>query len=558
MKKAVLAVCLVALLALAACGWLMTLSCEGEGLAYAHSRNPIPECLLLPAQGWHVITAGTSLWKNKITPEYGVFTRFLPGETAHAINHVPLAQHPAMAPGGSNMHNDAYVSDVNAGPGPVGRNSSIVSRTQGFGGYGTLTFDGKGRIVAVSGTARTFQLELLDPVTLEELASFDLPPRSWLFPLQGVLPWKYLGAGVYFYLDAQNRAVVPTTRNTLMVIQSPDDPAAGFKLVREYDLSRDVVALPWPKQDSIAWVMPEWPQDHSPEALRYWYATIEGLVGVVDARSGNVTTWKAPGEIIENSFAVGEEGIFMMTDYALYRMRVDQRGDTHVDKDQHIVVDWRHAYDRGPAQKPGHITRGSGTSVTLAGSPESGLVAITDNAEPQIHLELYRRTDGEKVCSVPLFKRGESGTDLSPLVFEHADVNGNATGHFSVMVENNYGHHVFPMPDAHAGIARIDAVRQGDGSFQCTQIWQTAEKGIAGAKLALQSGLLYMYLNDSSPALGGYFAAIDFNSGRTVYRQHTGLGHGYNAWQGVLFLHPDNGALYTTTLFGLVMMQDQP
>ncbi len=550
MKTAVLALFVVVLVALLALWWLMTQTCEGEGLAYAHSRAPIPECLLLPSQGWKVITAGKAASSNKITPQYGVFTRFLPVATAHAIDHVSLAKHPAMAPGGSNMHNDAYVSDVNEAPGPLGLNSVIQSRTQGFGGYGTLTFDNKGRIVAVSGTARTFQLELLDPDTLEELASFDLPPRSWLFPLQGVLPWKYLGAGVYFYLDAQNRAVVPTTRNTLMVIQSPNDPAEGFKLLREYDLSQHVVALPWPKQDSVAWVMPEWPEDNATDAIRYWYATIEGMVGVVDAHSGNISTLKAPGEIIENSFAVGEEGIFMMSDHALYRMRVDAS--------QNIIVDWRHVYDRGPAQKPGHITRGSGTSVTLAGSPQAGLVAITDNAEPQIHLELYRRTDGEKVCSVALFEQGKSGTDLSPLAFEHANANGQATGQFSIMVENNYGHHVFPMPDAHAGIARVDATRQDDGSYQCTQIWQTTEKGIAGAKLALQSGLLYMYINDTSPALGGYFAAIDFNSGQTVYRQHTGLGHGYNAWQGVLFLHPYNGAVYTTTMFGLVKMQDQP
>jgi hypothetical protein len=530
--------------------WLMTQTCDGERLAFIHSREPIPECLLLPSQGWQVVRSGNALFGNDIKPEYGVFTRFLSVATARPISHVPLAKHPAMASGGSNMHNDAYVSDVNEAPGPLGINSFIQSRTQGFGGYGTLTFDNKGRIVAVYGNARQFQLELLDASTLEELASFDLPPRSWLFPLQGVLPWKYLGAGVYFYLDAQNRAVVPTTRNTLMVIQSPNDPAEGFKLLREYDLSQHMVTLPWPKLDSVAWVMPEWPKSNVPEVERYWYATIEGMVGVVDAHSGQVSTWRAPGEIIENSFAVGEEGIFMMSDHALYRMNVDEQ--------HNIIVDWRQDYDRGPAQKAGHITRGSGTSVTLAGSPGSGLVAITDNAEPQIHLELFRRMDGKKVCSVPLFEQGKSGTDLSALAFEHTDANGNDSGHFSIMVENNYGHHVFPMPDAHAGIARIDAMRQDDGTFACAQVWQTTEKGIAGAKLALKSGLLYMYINDTSAALGNYFAAVDFHSGLTVFRQHTGMGHGYNAWQGVLFLHPDNGALYTTTLFGLVKMQDKP
>jgi hypothetical protein len=545
-----LAAALAACVAPAVGWWLMTRACDGERLAFAHSRDPIPECLLLPSQGWQVIKAGDMLFNNAVSPDYGVFTRFLPRDAARAINHAPLAQHPAMASGGSNMHNDAYVSDVNAAPGPIGSNTVIRSRTQGFGGYGTLTFDRRGRIVAVSGNAREFQLELLDPDTLEELASYDLPPRSWLFPLQGVMPWKYLGAGMYFYLDAQDRAVVSTTRNTLQVIQAPADPGEGFQLLREYDLSQHVATLPWPKQDSVAWVMPEWPADNSTRAERFWYATIAGLVGVVDAQSGHVITWHAPGEIIENSFAVGEEGVFMMTDHALYRMRVDSQNA--------IAVDWRQSYDRGPAPKAGHITRGSGTSVTLIGTPEEGLVAITDNAAPRIHLALYRRTNGEQVCSVPLFEAGKSGTDLSPLAFEHADESGRGNGHFSIMVENNYGHHVFPMPDPHPGIARIDAVRQPDGSYRCEQVWQTAEQGIAGAKLALQSGLLYMYISDASPALGNYFAAIDFNTGATVYRQHTGMGHGYNAWQGVLFLHPSNGAIYTTTMFGLVRMQDSP
>jgi hypothetical protein len=536
----------VVLLLLLACWWLMTRACDGERLAFAHSSSPIPECLLLPSQGWRVITSA-----DAVKPEYGRFTRFLPPTTAHAISHVPLPQHPGMASGGSNMHNDAYVSDVNDATGPLGLNSIIRSRTQGFGGYGTLTFDSKGRIVAIHGNATNFQLELLDAETLEELASFDLPPRSWMFPLQGVMPWKYLGAGVYFYLDGQNRAIVPTTGNTLLVVQVPEDPEVEtFKLVREYDLSRHVMELPWPKLDSVAWVMPEWPAAGQDSVERYWYATIEGLVGAIDVDSGDIATWKPAGEIIENSFAVGEEGIFMMTDRAMYRLNVDDQGK--------IAVDWKRDYDRGPAAKPGHITRGSGTSVTLVGAAEDGLVAITDNAAPRIHLELYRRSNGDKVCSIPLFNDNESGTDLSALAFQHADDAGKPTGRFSIMVENNYGQHVFPMPDAHAGIVRIDALRQDDGKYHCEQVWQTQEKGIAGAKLALRSGLLYMYINDDSPALGGYFAAIDFDSGKTVYRQHTGMGHGYNAWQGVLFLHPETGALYTTTLFGIVMMQDQP
>ncbi|MBK7978347.1 MAG: hypothetical protein IPK07_35590 [Deltaproteobacteria bacterium] len=30
--------------------------------------------------------------------------------------------------------------------------------------------------------------------------------------------WKYIGAGMYFYLDDRDRAVVPTTENTIEVV----------------------------------------------------------------------------------------------------------------------------------------------------------------------------------------------------------------------------------------------------------------------------------------------------------------------------------------------------
>ena len=76
-------------------------------------------------------------------------------------------------------------------------------------------------------------------------------------------------------------------------------------------------------------------------------------------------------------------------------------------------------------------------------------------------------------------------------------------------------------------------------------------------KLSLGSGLAYMYGRDeSSTATGWYFIAIDFRTGKTVYRKHTGRGVGYNNWAGALFLHPDGGVAYSTTIFGLVSMRD--
>jgi hypothetical protein len=459
------------------------------------------------------------------------------------IPHVPIPNHPFMAAGaGNNMHCDAYMSDTYQASGPLGLEPQVRSRTQGFGGYGTVAFDREGRIVAVYSNARSFQLELMDPYTLEELASYDLPPRSGRWIVQGVLPWEYLGAGMYFYLDEQDRAVVPTTDNTIRVVQVPGmKESTSFELVREYDLQSHVVPLSWPDQDSVAWVLPDW------EGTTYWYATTAGIVGTVDVTSGAVRTMRLEGEIIENAFAVGEDGVYILSDYALYRFH---------DDDGAIVIDWRTAYDRGPGQKPGHITRGSGTSVTLVGDLE-GLAVITDNAEPRIHVLFVRRSDGAVVCSAPVFEAGRSGTDVSTAGFELADGGGRGTGVYSVLVENNWGHHTFPRSRPAPGLTRVDAVRQADGSYDCQQVWASEEKSIGVFKLSLGNGLAYMYWRGETGLITQwYLTAIDWRTGRTVYKQRTGAGLGYDNWAGALFLHPDGGLAYSTTIFGLVAVRD--
>jgi len=482
-------------------------------------------------------------WLSKVAGSQDVFTPQLAGVPV-PIPHVPIPDHPFMAAGAANnMHCDAYMSDTYEASGPLGLEPQVSSRTQGFGGYGTVAFDREGRIVAVYSNGRGFQLELMDPYTLEELAAYDLPPRSGRWILQGIPPWKYLGAGMYFYLDEQGRAVVPITDNTLRIVQVPDmRERTTFELVREYDLRSHVVPLSWPDQDSVAWVLPAW------DGTAYWYATTGGMVGTVDVRTGSVRTMRLEGEIIENSFAVGEDGVYILSDYALYRLRHDDEGA--------IVVDWRTSYDRGPGQKPGHITRGSGTSVTLVGDLE-GLVVITDNAEPRIHVLFVRRSDGAIVCSAPVFEAGQSGTDVSTAGFELADGNDRGTGVYSVLVENNWGHHTFPRSRPAPGLTRVDAERLADGSYRCQQVWASEEKSIGVFKLSLGNGLAYMYWRgETGLVTQWYLTAVDWWTGETVYKQRTGAGLGYNNWAGALFLHPDGGMAYSTTIFGLVAVRD--
>jgi hypothetical protein len=534
-------VLLLIVLVLILSSWL-TGSGEGCGISQAISVKPISNWLLYP---WEFIRV---MWnwalKDKYTtaPECADFIRYSPVDTSAPIAHVPIPQHPFMAPNwGNNMHCDSYISDAYEASGPLGLEPQVISRTQGFGGYGTIAYDSSGRLVAVYSNGRGFQLELMDPYTLEELASYDLPPRPWYWILQGIMPWEYIGAGMYFYLDDRDRAIVPTTANTVQVVKVPNSGGA-FELIREYDLDEYVVPMRWPNRDSVAWVLPDWSGEY------YWYATTGGMVGTVDVDSGEVRTIRLEGEVIENSFAVAEDGTYILSDYALYRLSQDGNGG--------ITVDWQVAYDRGPGKKPGHITRGSGTSVTLIGGLD-GLVVITDNAEPKINLLFVKRGNGKAVCSVPVFTEGKSGTDVSVACFEHADETGQGTGVYSVLVENNWGHHLFPRSRPEPGLTRVDVVRNDNGSYHCEEIWASNEKSIGVFKLSLGNGLAYMYWqSESCPITKWYFTAVDFKTGKTVYRKLVGTGLGYNNWAGALFLHPDGGIAYSTTIFGLVMIRD--
>ncbi len=523
---------------------LSLVSCGGEGPGAP--PRPIPTWIYYPSEvlkvGWNALFGA----EEKGGAPCKDFVRYRPPGFSRPVPHARIPQHPFMAPDpGSNMHCDAYLSDTYEAVGPLGIAMTVRSRTQGFGGYGTITFDRAGRLVAVYSNGRGFQLEVMDPWTLRELASYDLPSRPWYFPLQGVAPWKYIGAGMYFYLDERDRAVVPTTDNRVLVVQVPPaGKGGGFVLRRAYDLSAHVVPLSWPKRDSVAWVLPDWGGRY------YWYATTGGIVGTVHRASGRVRTRRLQGEKIENAFAVAEEGAFILSDRALYRFALDGDGE--------IRQIWRTEYDRGPGMKPGHITRGSGTSVTLMGGAD-GLAVIADNAEPRIHLLFIRRSDGAVVGRVPVFEEGKSGTDLTTIGFEHGDEAGAGTGAYSVIVENNWGHHHFPRSHPVPGLTRVDAVRRGDGSFRCERVWESREKSIGGFRLSFGSGLVYLYGKDEScPVSTWYFTAVDFATGETVYRKRTGTGLGYNNWQGSLFLHPAGGRAYSTTIFGLVMLADGP
>src|SRR3954465_7170806 len=114
---------------------------------------------------------------------------------ARPIASFAVPQHPHLAPNGrSNMHDDAYATDSYTGPGPLGRRPVVTSALYGVEECATEAFDRAGRIVALCGNLGGPVLRLLNPVTLDVLATHNLPARKFKL---GVSPLSDLCGGTY-------------------------------------------------------------------------------------------------------------------------------------------------------------------------------------------------------------------------------------------------------------------------------------------------------------------------------------------------------------------------
>jgi hypothetical protein len=434
----------------------------------------------------------------------------------HPVKGTTVPQNPYMAPNGrSNLHDDAYMTDSYRQSGPLGH---AMKRTSTFLGRecASTAFDAKGRIVTVCVGLDGPQLQLMDPHTLDTQAVFPLPPR---IPTGGS-PFTDFSGGGYFYLDNQDRAVIPTTTGHIWVV---GESGTGFSLARDYDVSTAV-----PPGDKIESALPDW-------SGRIWFISAKGVVGYVDPASGAVRSFDT-GETIGNSFATDETGgVYVVTDAALYRFATDQSGAP--------IVTWRSPYPNDGTSKPGQTEVGSGTTPTITGP----YVAITDNADP-IDIVVYRRATGAHVCTQPVFQKGQSDTDQSL----------NAAGN-SLVVENNYG---YSGPTATEnggstapGLERVDISQTGAG---CHMVWRSNERAPSVVpKISLGAGLVYTYTKDqrSDGKDAWYFTALDFRDGHTVYKRLGGEGLGFNNNYAPVTLGPD-GTAYIGVLGGLVELAD--
>jgi hypothetical protein len=445
----------------------------------------------------------------------------------------------------NNIHDDPYMSDTYHLPGPLGDGpeiSTLFARE-----CASVTFDSAGRIVTICVGLDRPVLALLDPHTLRTLAAMPLPVRN-----SGSLTNAFgdFSGGGYFYLDQHDRAVLSTNDHHVLVVSITSAP--GFQVTADYDLSGVVHS-----DEGIISVLPD-------RRGRLWFVTRGGEVGTIDRADGSVRTMRLAEEGISNSFAVDETGgVYVVSDRALYRFDANSKGAPE--------VSWRVVYPNSGIHKPGQSDAGSGTTPTLMGS---GWVAITDNADP-MDVVVYRRArklrspkrhrrggrsagrrrakaKARLVCSAPVFGKGAGSTDNSLIGTNR-----------SLIAENNYGYSVASTMNGGVtapGLTRIDVVkrkaRRGKHRrrIRCRTAWTSDERAPSVVpKLSLANGLVYTYTKP--PRQDGldawYLTALDFRSGRTVFRRLAGTGFGFNNNYAPVTLGPD-GAAYVGVLGGLV------
>ncbi len=439
-----------------------------------------------------------------------------------------VPRHPFMAPNGrSNLHNDAYQTDTYQGSGPLGIAPELTS-TLFFRECASVAFDSRGRIVTICVGLDRPVLALLDPVTLETLAAMALPPRQ----AGGENPFTDFSGGGYFYLDDRDRAVIPTTTRHIEIIAVGDRP--GFQRVADLDLTAAIGST-----QKVISALPDF-------GGRIWFAGTEGTIGWIE-RDGTIHS-RELGERISNSFAVGKGGgVFVVSDRALYRL------EAHRGRPQVI---WRRRYPNDGIQKSGQTSPGSGTTPTLIGRR---YVAITDNRDP-IRVIVYdrsRRVGRRLVCRQKIFGKGSGSTDQSLIAVKN-----------SIIAENNFG---YTGPAAVQGgrtttpglervvLRRRPAQDRRHPGRNCSRKWHSAEVAPSVvAKLSLANGLIYTYTKPTGTGTSDpwYLTALDFRTGRTVFKRLTGFGLGFNNNYAPVTIGPD-GAAYVGTLGGLVRVADR-
>lgn len=400
------------------------------------------------------------------------------------------------------MHGDAQSSDATpfAGPGDPGVGGTWkVTFTNHWAACPTILAGQDGYIQALmtqflgsDAKVRKPKLAIIEPASGAQLGAMEIPTGALL-------------GGVYAYLDADSNLVMVDGTNALTWISHSQD---GMKVwvSRRIDLTDAMKLEP---KDHVVGIVPDW---HG----RIWVASERGVVGLIDPKRNVVRLTKlqqySPTERIDNSISACPQGVSIITSYGIYMLGAD----ASTSKPRII---WSHSYDRGTKQKPGQLSHGSGATATFFGPNGSDYVMLSDNADRQEKLIVYRSADGSAVGEGLLFTPGASGTENSMIGVQNSIVGACTFGYpYAQYPDTKPAYRAQVAP----GMERWDV---NDDASGITLKWRN--NGIYSAavpRLSTADNLIYTCERPRGPAgvLTGpvvYACAIDMDSGRVVHRQ---------------------------------------
>jgi len=216
-------------------------------------------------------------------------------------------------------------------------------------------------------------------------------------------------------------------------------------------------------------------------------------------------------EEIQNSFSIGPDGVYIISNIALYKLRFN-------DETKKIELDpkWKttfhetgdQIYPNDGTQKKGQLNDGSGTTPTLM---DDRFVIIADNDYEQINLNIYSQEDGHLVNRFKLFEKDSSACENSVVAYKNSLFIGNTFNYLDP----------FDINDTPGGIDRFD-FNQQTGTFVKAENWpaEHIDGKTATPKMSTETGVIYVYNRQEESGDGHddwQLTAIDYETGRKVF-----------------------------------------
>jgi len=393
------------------------------------------------------------------------------------------------------MHEDTTNSDVTNSPAPLGVEGSFTVVSHHLdplvSACPTVLFTDDGDILTNCFTVTTNTTYLLHGDNLAILDSVTQPPKG----NQG----DASGGGYLHKLVSGELLIGPwdKTIRTYEVIKTADGKRLNETSVIDLNPSLS-------DEDHVTDVVVDYDG-------YTWFTTSSGVIGIVDENE-EVFTHTLP-EPLQNQIAIDPTGIYLITYNSIWKFKVDAEADPQ----NPIVEEWQTEYENTGS---GVVAEGSGTTPTLFGT-DNEYVAITDNADPQLHLNVYDRATGALVCQTDVFESGAGAVENSPVGYQDsiAIVNNHGwSGFFSDPRSMTPGYEKFT----------VEADAESSTGFSCNEQWSMPITSATVPMLSTQTGLIYMTSlkaeDGNEDDYGFYFIGVDWNTGQEVFAQWVGNG----------------------------------